>query len=115
MIELINLVTIIYMKNFLIVLFAFFTFQLSSNTDINNQEHIVIEIINKTMKRLKSRLEVALKDGSTVAALKMCRTEAQKLTILNNNKKTTLKRISLKYRNPANKPTKQEELILMIF
>ena len=103
------------MKNFLIILCAFFIFQLSINADINNQEHIVIEIINKTMKSLKSKLEVALKDGSTAEALKMCSTEAQKLTTLNNKKKTTIKRISLKYRNPANKPTKQEELILESF
>ena len=35
--------------------------------------------------------------------------------MLNNTEKTSIRRISLKYRNPANKPTKKEELILKSF
>ena len=39
----------------------------------------------------------------------MCSVEAQDLTVLHNTENTSIKRISLKYRNPTNKPTKQEE------
>ena len=45
----------------------------------------------------------------------MCSVAAQDLTVLHNTEKTSIKRISLKYRNPLNKPTKQEELILKGF
>ena len=99
----------------LIILFCFFIFHIKSDADINYQEELVISTINKTMKDLKNRLQIALKDGDIVAALKICSAEAQYLTFLNNTEKTAIKRISLKYRNPANKPTKQEELILKSF
>lgn len=103
------------MKILIIILFTFFTNQISSNVAVNNQEELVMDIINKTMKNLKSRLDIALKDGSVIAALEMCSIEAQDITMLNNTEKTSIKRISLKYRNPLNKPTKQEELILKSF
>ena len=97
----------------LVIIFSFFIFHLKSNSDFNYQEELVIATINKTMKNLKNSLQVALKDGYIVKALKMCSVEAQDLTILHNTEKTSIKRISLKYRNPANKPTKQEELITL--
>ena len=99
----------------LVIIFSFFIFQLKSNSDFNYQEELIIATINKTMKNLKNSLQVALKDGYIVKALKMCSVEAQDLTILHNTEKTSIKRISLKYRNPENKPTKQEELILKSF
>ena len=99
----------------LIILFCFFIFHIKSDADFNYQEELVIATINKTMKDLKNRLQTTLKDGDIVAALKICSVEAQYLTSLNNTAKTAIKRISLKYRNPANKPTKQEELILKSF
>ncbi len=99
----------------LVLIFFFFTLYLKSGTDMNYQQELVITKINKTMKNLKNRLQKALKDGNVVAALKICSAEAQGLTMLNNSEKTTIRRISLKYRNPANKPTKQEELILNSF
>ena len=99
----------------LVILFCLFTFFLNSNSDIGNQEELVITTINKTMKNLKNRLQTALKDGNIAEALKICSAEAQDLTMLNNTENTIIKRISLKYRNPANKPTKQEEVILKNF
>ena len=99
----------------LIILLSFFIFHLKSDTDSNYQEELIIEIINKTMKNLKNTLQTALKDGNIVEAIKICGSEAQDLTMLNNTEKTSIKRISLKYRNPANKPTKKEELILKSF
>ncbi len=99
----------------LIILLSFFIFHLKSDTDSNYHEELVIEIINKTMKNLKNTLQTALKDGNIVEAIKICGSEAQDLTMLNNTEKTSIKRISLKYRNPANKPTKKEELILKNF
>ncbi|OUU63714.1 MAG: hypothetical protein CBC22_00245 [Alphaproteobacteria bacterium TMED62] len=97
------------------LLFYFIIFHLKSDDDINYQEKLVIATINKTMKNLKNKLQIALKDGDIVSALKICSVEAQDLTILNSTEKTSIKRISLKYRNPANKPTKQEALILKSF
>ena len=99
----------------LIILLSFFIFHLKSDTDSNYHEELVIEIINKTMKNLKNTLQTALKDGNIVEAIKICGSEAQDLTMLNNTEKTSIKIISLKYRNPANKPTKKEELILKNF
>ena len=99
----------------LIILFSLFTLHLKSTSDINFQEELVIEIVNKTMKNLKSSLETALKDGKIVEALKVCGAEAENLTSLNNTEKTYIKRISLKYRNPKNKPTRQEEIVLKGF
>ena len=99
----------------LVILFSFFIFHLKSNSDINYQEELVIATINKTMKNLKNRLQLALKDGHIVEALKMCSVVAQDLTMLHDTEKTSIKRISLKYRNPVNKPTIQEELILKSF
>ncbi len=99
----------------LIILLSLFIFHLKSDTDSNYQEELIIEIINKTMKNLKNTLQTALKDGNIVEAIKICSSQAQDLTMLNNTEKTSIKRISLKYRNPANKPTKKEELILKSF
>ena len=99
----------------LIFLLYFFIFHLKSADVDNYQEELVVATINKTMKNLKNRLQIALKEGNIVAAIKICSSEAQDLTILNNTEKTTIKRISLKYRNPANKPNKKEELILKSF
>ena len=99
----------------LIFLLFFFIFHLKSDANYDYQEELVVATINKTMKNLKNRLQVALKDGNIITAIKICSNEAQDLTILNNTKKTSIKRISLKYRNPANKPTKNEELILRSF
>ena len=99
----------------LIILLSFFIFHLKSDTDSNYHEELVIEIINKTMKNLKNTLQAALKNGNIVEAIKICSSEAQDLTMLNNTEKTSIRRISLKYRNPANKPTKKEELILKSF
>ena len=99
----------------LIILLSLFIFHLKSDTDSNYQEELIIEIINKTMKNLKNTLQTALKDGNIVEAIKICSSQAQDLTMLNNTEKTSIRRISLKYRNPANKPTKKEELILKSF
>ena len=99
----------------LIILLSFFIFHLKSDTDSNYHEELVIEIINTTMKNLKNTLQAALKNGNIVEAIKICSSQAQDLTMLNNTEKTSIKRISLKYRNPANKPTKKEELILKSF
>ena len=99
----------------LVILFFFLTFYLRSTADLNYQEELVIATINKTMKKLKNRLQIALKDGNILEAVKVCSDEAQSLTMHNITEKTSIKRISLKYRNPANKPTKLEEKILNSF
>lgn len=99
----------------LILLYSFFVFQLKSDAEVNYQEKLVIATINNTMKNLKNKLQIALKDGNVVEALKACSVEAQHIIMLNNSRNTYIKRISLKYRNPANKPTEKEELILKSF
>ena len=99
------------MRN-LIILFTFFICHLKANTDTNFQEELAIAVINKTMKSLKNKLQTALKSGDTVSAFKLCSIEAQDLTMINNTVNTSVKRISLRYRNPANKPSNKEELIL---
>ncbi len=99
----------------LIIIFFIIYGNLKSETYLNKEELSVIMTINKTMKTLKENLENALQDGDITEAFKMCSDKAQDLTFNNNNNNTTIKRISLKYRNPKNKPTKYEEEILRSF
>ena len=99
----------------LIILFTFFICHLKANTDTFYQEELAISVINKTMKTLKNKLQTALKSGDAVSAFKLCSLEAQDLTMINNTVNTSVKRISLRYRNSANKPSNKEELILKSF
>ena len=100
---------------FLITILLTFSFNLKSDTNLNEHEDIIKKTLSNTMLSLKNSLEKALESGDVENAVKMCSLEAQDLTNKSNTRKTTIKRISLKYRNPKNKPTKFEETILQNF
>ena len=102
------------MKLLVIVLLLISTF-VHSDQDIIINKKVIKETINKTMKSLKNSLEIALQDGDIVGAMKMCSIQAQDLTNDFNTQNTMIKRISLKYRNLKNKPTKFEAEILESF
>ena len=97
---------------FLIIILLIFSFNLKSDTNLNEHEDIIKKTLSNTMLSLKNSLEKALESGDVENAVKMCSLEAQDLTNKSNTRKTTIKRISLKYRNLKNKPTKFEETIL---
>jgi len=71
--------------------------------------------VSKTLiKTLGGKLKKELKTNGPVAALKYCSTNAYTLTqqVSDKYKKMSVKRISLKPRNPANTPSKDEAVIL---
>ena len=71
------------------------------------------EIADKTQQDLLERLKEAMEEGSTIEALQYCNIQALPLTdsaILNQN--VTVKRTSLKLRNPKNAPTDLEQQLL---
>ena len=100
---------------FLIIILLTLSFSLKSDSNLNEYEDIIKKTLNNTMLSLKDSLEKALENGDLENTVKMCSLEAQDLTNKSNTGKTTIKRISLKYRNPKNKPTKFEETILQKF
>lgn len=87
----------------------------SQNEDFKH----AIEIGNKTsmilLKTLGSNLAKNMKEGGPIQAFNFCNTEAYPLTDGVNSQLdsgVSVKRISLKYRNPANAPQKGEEAVL---
>jgi hypothetical protein len=67
------------------------------------------------LKTLGANMKKNMKSGGVMQALDFCSQEAYNLTQKVNQKLPNgvrVKRISLKYRNPANKPTQDEEIIL---
>ena len=67
------------------------------------------------IKTLSSQMKKEMKNGGVMNALHFCSQEAYKLTQKVNKKLPNgvrVKRISLKYRNPTNKPAKDETVIL---
>ena len=96
---------------FLIIILLIFSFNLKSDTNLNEHEDIIKKTLSNTMLSLKDSLEKALESGDVENAVKMCSLEAQDLTNKSNTRKTTIKRISLKYRNLKNKPTKFKKVL----
>lgn len=102
------------MKALLIIIFII-CFNLKSDNDIVIQEVKVVAALNKTMNSLRNGLLNAFSDGDVIDALNMCSLTAEDLTNSNNSLNTSIKRISQKYRNPENKPSKYELQILRDF
>jgi hypothetical protein len=71
------------------------------------------------MTVLKKELQTAMQTGGPVTAIKICSTRAQALTaeipVRIGKPDMIIKRTSLKYRNPVNKPTHEEMLVLQRF
>ena len=65
---------------------------------------------------LKQELKSAIQTNGPAAAIQTCKTQAPKLTTkVNNSSPLTIKRTSLKIRNPANTPDAWEQQVLMDF
>jgi hypothetical protein len=71
------------------------------------------------MITMKNELQAAMQNGGPVGAVGICSTRAQILTTeipaRIGRPDIAIKRTSLKFRNPANRPTHEEELILQLF
>jgi len=74
---------------------------------------------DELMAALKNELQAAIQKGGPVAAVDICSTRAQALTAeipaRIGRPDVTVKRTSLKFRNPANRPTPEEKLLLQRF
>lgn len=70
------------------------------------------EASQKLMKELKTQLVNTMKAGGPPAALEVCHTQAPLIAIGNSTEKMTLRRTSLKPRNPSNAPKAYEKQIL---
>lgn len=70
----------------------------------------------KLLFTLKNTLEENLKSGNTVIAVNVCSNMAQNIANnISENNKVYMKRVSLKYRNPNDKPDSFEEEKLNLF
>lgn len=85
-------------------------------TDQESKEEYIVkgkEIASSAFMALSSELAKAVKDGGLENALSFCNINALPLTdSLSNAHNVEIKRTSLKYRNPKNKPTEKEREIL---
>jgi hypothetical protein len=84
-------------------------------TELQNVVEIGESSSNLLMQTLGKNLKEHMEKGDVMGALKFCSDEAYSLTTQTNTKLTqgaVVKRISLKYRNPANAPKENEVKIL---
>ena len=72
-------------------------------------------IVKKTFDTLRSSLQTAISQSGFEGAVPYCKTAAYSLTNIYASDSVTIRRTSLKYRNPRNKPDILEEWILKIF
>ncbi|HRO69122.1 MAG TPA: DUF3365 domain-containing protein [Chitinophagaceae bacterium] len=72
-------------------------------------------IIAITFDTLRSSLAKAIAEGNFEGAINFCREAAYPLTATYMTPGTRLKRVSDRYRNPANKPDEKEQSILAAF
>ncbi len=72
-------------------------------------------IIAITFDTLRSSLAKAITEGNFEGAINFCREAAYPLTATYMTPDTKLKRVSDRYRNPANKPDEKEQSILAAF
>lgn len=87
---------------------------LSAATDKEIKQEAKVAIM-KMGKTLKSHMQKNMKAGGPVKAAGFCLKEASKITQEVNKaypKGISVKRVSLKYRNPADKPTADEAEVL---
>ena len=87
----------------------------ASDDQTSDEEYIVKgkEIASSAFLALSGELEKAVKKGGLVNALAYCNTKALPLTdSLSSLYNVDIKRTSLKFRNPENKPTEREREIL---
>jgi len=65
---------------------------------------------------LKAELKAAIKEGGAINALNVCNTEAIKITeAVSKEKNASITRVSLKNRNPLNKPNEWQKKVLEDF
>ena len=88
------------------------------NQSSNEQQDILLNkgknIASATFTALSGELSKAVKEGGLEHALSYCNVNALPLTdSLANANQVEIRRTSLKYRNPKNQPTPQEESILL--
>jgi hypothetical protein len=109
------------MKRFSIVLASIlFTTSLSANSDQNvTADQMVVDESSKAVKLLlgtmKEHVMKGMKEGGAMQAANVCIKEAYPITEeINKNLKSgmSIKRVSDRYRNPANRPTADEAKIL---
>lgn len=72
-------------------------------------------IVKKTFDTLRNSLQSAVSQFGFEGAVPYCQTAAYSLTNIYASDSVTIRRTSLKYRNPANKPDTSEERILKKF
>lgn len=107
----------IYFISILVV--ALFTACNNSNksNDSIKSDYIKIgnSIVKKTFDTLRNSLQSAVSQSGVEGAVPYCQTAAYTLTNSYTSDSVTIRRTSLKYRNPTNKPDTSEERILKIF
>jgi len=84
----------------------------ATNKEIKQEAKVAIMKMGKT---LKVHMKQNMKAGGPMQAAKFCSSEASDLVKKANNgykKGVSVKRVSLKYRNPADKPTVDEAKVL---
>lgn len=73
-------------------------------------------VVNKAAHLLQTNLKQAMADSGTAGAIQFCNSAALPLTkTAGGDSFTYVKRTSLKLRNPANKPTDREKMVLKMF
>lgn len=108
--------TIIYISILLIALFA------ACNNNNNSSDNLKSDytkmgnnIVKKTFDTLRNSLQTAISQSGFEGTVPYCQTAAYSLTNIYASDSVTVRRTSLKYRNPTNKPDTSEERILKIF
>ena len=73
------------------------------------------KLVKQTFDTLSHSLQNAIAEMGTEKAVSYCQVNAYPLTDTYKSDSVTIRRTALKYRNPANKPTADEERILKLF
>ncbi len=73
------------------------------------------KLVKQTFDTLSHSLQNAIAEMGTEKAISYCQVNAYPLTDTYASDSVIIRRTSLRYRNPANKPTANEERILKIF
>ena len=108
--------TIFYISILVSTLFAACNNSNKSNDNIKlDYTKMGNSIVKKTFDTLRNSLQTAISQSGFEGAVPYCQTAAYSLTNIYASNSVTIRRTTLKYRNPANKPDTSEERILKIF
>ena len=91
----------------------------AGSTQSGSAAAVADKAAGELMTALKAELQAAMQKGGPAAAIDICSSRAQALTAeipaRINRPDVILKRTSMQYRNPANRPTREEERALNQF